>query len=82
MDSKLTLRLDTSVIEKAKEYARQKNTSISHIVENYLARLTTEKKDPEEEITPLVRSLGGIAKMPEDYDPRRDYTEYLENKYK
>ena len=36
MTTKLTLTMDNAVIDRAKEYARGKNSSVSSIVETYL----------------------------------------------
>lgn len=81
MDTKLTLKLDQEVIERAKEFARQRNTSLSMLIENYLQSLT-KKSDPEERITPLVKSLSGIIDLPETYDHKKEYTDFLLHKYK
>jgi len=40
MDSKLTLKLNQSVIEKAKQYAKEHNTGLSRLIENYLTAVT------------------------------------------
>lgn len=81
MDTKLTLKLDEGVIEKAKLYARGKNTSLSNLIENYLQKLMDEK-EPREEITPLVKSLSGIIDLPEDYDYKAENADRLITKYK
>jgi hypothetical protein len=81
MDTKLTLKLNEDVIEKAKEYAKSKKTSLSDLIENYLQKLTTEKKG-KKNITPLVKSLSGVIELPKDYNDKKDYTDYLTNKYK
>ena len=81
MDAKLTLKLDDNVIEKAKEYAKAKNTSLSALIENYLQKITSEKKG-KRKITPLVKSLSGIIDLPADYDHKKDYADYLMRKYK
>jgi hypothetical protein len=81
MDTKLTLKLNEDVIEKAKEYAKTKKTSLSALIENYLQKLTTDKKN-NKTITPLVKSLSGVISLPEDYNDKKDYTDYLTNKYK
>lgn len=81
MDAKLTLKLNEDIIEKAKEYAKSKKTSLSDLIENYLQKLTSDKKS-KNTITPLVKSLSGIISLPEDYDDKEDYTDYLTNKYK
>ncbi len=45
MDTKLTLKLDKKVIEKAKEYAAKQKISVSFIVENYLKAITTNHNE-------------------------------------
>ncbi len=81
MDTKLTLKLNEDIIEKAKEYAKEKKTSLSDLIENYLQKLTSDKKS-KKAITPLVKSLSGVISLPKDYNDKKDYTEYLTNKYK
>ena len=80
MDTKLTLKLNQSIIEKAKEYAKENKTSISGLVENYLSQITQEKKS-DNNITPLVKSLSGIIDLPEEFDHKKGYADYLTNKY-
>jgi hypothetical protein len=81
MDTKLTLKLEQAIIEKAKVYAKSQKTSLSQLVENYLLNITNEKKE-EEKITPLVKSLSGIIKLPIDLDLKKGYADYLTEKYK
>lgn len=85
MNTKLTLRLNEEVIERAKRYAHNQKTSISKLVEAYLNNITSSAQKPSEEIeiTPLVKSLMGVAgPLPENYDYKKEYHEYLEKKYK
>jgi macrodomain Ter protein organizer (MatP/YcbG family) len=79
MDSKLTLKLDKEIIERAKEYAKNKNTSLSKLIENMLSRVTSSSNF-ETQITPLVDSLSGI--IDSDKINIEDYRDYLEEKYK
>jgi hypothetical protein len=80
MGVKLTLSLDKKTIEQAKKYARRKNTSLSKLIEIFLAKVTaTDKEDIE--ISPLVKSLSGVIKV-KDGDHRKGYTDYLAEKYK
>ncbi len=81
MDTKLTLRLNDSVIERAKTYAKSHKISLSKMIEAYLDCLTQEP-DKEESITPLVESLSGVMELPADYDHKKEYGDYLNNKYK
>jgi len=80
MDTKLTIKLDSDVISRAKRYAQDRKTSLSRLIESYLDTITTKESD-DIEITPLVKSLSGIIKLPEDYDYKKDRTEYLIKKY-
>jgi hypothetical protein len=59
METKLTLKLDKSVIESAKKYAKTNNRSLSKLVENYFRNLTV-KNEPPRKHSPLVESLTGI----------------------
>ena len=81
MDIKLTLKLEQEIIEKAKEYARLHNTSLSRIIENYLQKITNNS-EAKETITPLVKSLSGIIELKKDFHHKKDYSEFLINKYK
>lgn len=81
MDTKLTLRLNDSVIERAKVYARNNHVSLSKMIESYLDSVTKEK-DKKETITPLVESLSGVIELPVDYDYKKEYGDYIINKYK
>jgi len=42
MDSKITLSFDKSVIEKAKEYAKENNISLSRLIEFLLTKVTAK----------------------------------------
>ena len=81
MDTKLTLKLDQEIIEKAKKYASDKKLSLSRIIENYLHSLTSEKTD-DVQISAFVKSLSTKVELPADYDYREDYRNYLDEKYK
>ena len=78
MDSKLTLKLENTVIERAKEYAKSNKTSLSKLIERYLDSLTGKI---EEESTPLIDSLTGVVDL-KNLDYKKDYTDYLIEKYK
>jgi hypothetical protein len=51
------------------------------LIENYLQKLTNDKKS-NKTITPLVKSLSGVISLPKDYNDKNDYADYLTNKYK
>ena len=82
MNTKLTLTIEQSVIEKAKRYARNRERSLSDLIENYLKALTNED-DPktENELSPTLKSLKGSFKMPKDFDYKKELTDRLSEKY-
>lgn len=78
MNTKLTLNLNKDIIEEVKKYASSHRVSLSKLREIYLQSLTreTKKKSP---ISPLVENLTGI--IPDNYDKRKDYRSYIDQKY-
>jgi hypothetical protein len=82
METKLTLRLNDRVIERAKKYARKQRISLSKMIEAYLDSLTKEKNSEHEtDITPLIKSLSGVIDLPEDFDYKKEYRDYITEKY-
>lgn len=78
MNTKLTLNLDKEIIEEAKTYAKNHRVSLSKLIENYLNSLTRKSKN-KTSVSLLVESLTGI--IPNDYDEREDYRNYIDKKY-
>ena len=77
MQTKLTLRLEESLIRQAKHYAKQHGRSLSQVVADYFQMLTRQTQQAE--IPPITRSLVGMLEAkPLDVD---DYKRHLEEKY-
>ncbi len=82
MNTKLTLTIEQEIIERAKNYAKEKNRSLSDIVENYLKMLTKEeRKQKINQLSPIVKSLKGSFKMPRNMDYKKELADRLEKKY-
>ena len=79
MDTKLTLKLDKYIIERAKKYAKDKKISLSKMIESYLLSITKESED-KIEITPFVKSISGVITI-SDEDYKKNYADYLNKKY-
>ncbi len=82
MDTKLTLKLNQTVIEKAKIYARSKKVSLSRLIETYLQALTSEDSKSEFEISPFVKSISTGKSLPNNLDYKNEYADFLMDKYK
>ena len=76
MLTKLTLTIDQSVVEQAKEYAQQKNRSVSRIVEEYLENITNNQNHTFSLSTmksPITDSISGMFQ-----DNGKSYQDMLE----
>lgn len=76
MQVKLTLRMEESVIRKAKRLARKRGKSVSKIISEYI----TQEPDEQlvEELPPVTASMVGVLGENGHED---DYKKYLEEKY-
>ncbi|MDT0678797.1 DUF6364 family protein [Autumnicola musiva] len=83
MNTKLTLTIEQEIIKRAKEYAKDKNRSLSDIIENYLKILTKEEKmERDKKLNPVVKSLKGSFKIPKkNMDYKKELRNRLEEKY-
>lgn len=81
MNTKLTLTIEQSIIEKAKKYASGKGRSLSNIVENYLKAITKEDNIESTDLTPIVKSLKGTFKAPKNIDYKKELSKRLTEKY-
>lgn len=61
MLTKLTLSIEKELIQKAKYVAKKRKTSISQIVEEHLKRIIAEEQAELASISPITKSLFGIA---------------------
>ena len=81
MNTKLTLTIEHTIIEKAKKYAKHKGRSLSDLIENYLKVITKEESKASIEISPISKSLRGSFKAPLDFDYKKELSKGLSDKY-
>ena len=85
MNTKLTLTIEDSVIESAKNYAKSKHSSLSKIIENYLKTITKTKVSTiltdDIEISPMLKSMQGTIKVPKDFNYKKELQKAKETKY-
>lgn len=79
MQTKLTLRLERDLIERAKKIARRRGKSVSKMVADYFRTLETVNKE-DQELAPLTRSLQGILRGSSLNE--RDHRRHLEKKHR
>ncbi len=61
MTTKLTLSIESSVIEQAKNYAKAHNKSLSRLIENYLKSLGIPKEEHVQEPSILYGLKGSFS---------------------
>ena len=80
MQTKLTLRLEDNLINKAKYISNKKGKSLSKLVSDYFQLLISKEDDKNDiQLTPTVKSLFGVLK--DSKIDETDYKKYLEDKY-
>ncbi len=89
--AKLTLSVDEAVVERAKEVARRRGTSVSALVERFLDALarpgdgaggrgTEASLPPRPPLPPITARLAGLLRGARV--ERESYRRYLEQKYR
>lgn len=79
MQTKLTLRLDSELIEQAKAYSRATGRSVSELVAAYFALLGREVPPSDASVPSVVRALHGRLAGADGEES--DYRRHLEDKY-
>ena len=70
MTTKLTLCMDSKVIESAKKYAQKKGISLSKIVEEYLGRVTARRISRTR--NSLMEIKGILGPLPAEFDYKKE----------
>jgi len=78
MPTKLTLRMDEKLIERAKAHSKATGKSVSQLVADYLAMLE-DRPAGELRLRPIVHSLRGLLRGADLGE--EDYRRHLEDKY-
>lgn len=81
MNAKLTLQLNKSVIEFAKEFAAQNGTSLSKMIEGFFYKFKQSQTKKNQSISPLVKELSGSIEFKGKIDENKIKKEYLSKKY-
>jgi len=79
METKLTLRIDEKLINRAKIYARKSGKSVSQLVADFFGMLGSGAEKKSFEMTPKVKSLRGAFRGA-DFNID-SYRRHLEDKY-
>ncbi|MCJ7715119.1 MAG: DUF6364 family protein [Anaerolineales bacterium] len=73
--TKLTVRIPQDVLDNFRQYAEEKNTTMTSLVETFLRRIPPQELPAD---APIVRRLSGILSQQVGNE---DYKEHLVKKY-
>jgi hypothetical protein len=79
MHTKLTLRVDSDLVQKAKAYGKRRGKSVSQMVADYFRLLEGQQDQSRTEATPLAQSLRGVLRG--TAVDEADYRDHLEDRY-
>ena len=75
-ETKLTIRLPRKLLENAKRYARQQNTTLTNLINEYLVQIPVPIKELDN--APIVRRISGTLSQDVSVE---DYKQHLAGKY-
>lgn len=79
MNTKLTLTVEKSIIEKAKSYAKYTGRSLSELIQNYLETIT--QVETPQKMSPKLKKIVGAVKLPKNFDEEKELRSYFEKKH-
>ncbi len=79
MKTKLTLRVEESVIQKAKQLAKTQGTSVSRIFGDFIMKQSEEL--PVEDLPPITASMVGVIKREGVEIQEASYRKHLDENY-
>lgn len=79
MQTKLTLRVDDTVVEKAKRLARKRGTSVSRIFSGYIAEANEDQDFGD--MGKITASMIGVLHGTTVADEKEVHRDYLEKKH-
>jgi len=82
MKTKLTLTIEKSVIEKAKEFAGNSGKSLSDLVERYLEKEIAEAELQQSNLPEEFKGLFGSVNLPTELNEKEAIREILSHKHK
>ncbi len=72
---KLTIRIDTDLLEKVKQYAAKNNTTLTDLIDSYLRHIPGQESFED---APIVRRISGTISSNASI---QDYKKHLKEKY-
>jgi len=81
MNTKLTLSIDKTVIEKAKIYAGKSGRSLSEMVQSYLEKLIALQENSDASVPEAFRDIYASVNLPDDLNDKEAIRKIVQDKY-
>ena len=81
MKTKLTLTIEKSIIERAKEFASSSGKSLSDLVESYLEKEITSLEIEQSKLPEEFKGLFGSVRLPADLNEKEAIRKILSEKH-
>lgn len=82
MAAKLTLSMDEAIIEKAKQVAKARNTSVSAMFVRFVSGLDEiDQRSAEHPPGPVTRAATGLVRLPDERSDRQLIEDALWERY-
>lgn len=81
MEGLIKLKVEKTILERAKAFAEMKNQNLNDLILNYLKSLPAQDTKASEEYTPIVKAIKGSHKTNRDIDYKEEISQILSDKY-
>ncbi len=85
MTTKLTLSVDSSIVEKARRVSKHRKTSVSAMFSNFIASLEEEEAPPLSELPPITKRIlemgAKLPKIPVEWDYRDELSDIIAERH-
>ena len=77
MEGLIKLKVDKTILERAKAFAEMKNQNLNDLIVNYLRSLPNQDIKTSEEYTPIVNAIKGSHKTNRVIDYKEEISQIL-----
>ena len=81
MTTKITLTIESGIIETAKAYAVKQGSSLSNLVEDYLKNIAGNTDETKQKYNPIIKELLGAVPLPTDFNYKDELGNEMTKKY-
>jgi hypothetical protein len=81
MEGLIKLKIEKTLLDRAKAFAEKKNQNLNDLIINYLKTLPAQETKTSEEYTPIVKAIKGSHKTNRVIDYKEEISQIVSDKY-